>query len=252
MAEQGAYIRDVHSLEELNNMIEYSGEAMANIEENVSSYINGVKDVLDKQLEFIREQLDKALEKLHEAEEDLCDCEASQTEDEDGNITPSCNMERWAVQAARREVDEWQKKYDKGKSIVEECQREIDDYNYSGGILEPPGGHCLIQNMRNNQTPNASQQLRDCIDKLKDILTTDVGGDPDFFETDSCITNPDDRPLSKDERFDMFRYNIQGIKNEQAMGEVKDANRAMRCPNCGRPLPLCTCHNLHGDVHIYK
>ena len=252
MAEQGAYIRDVHSLEELNNMIEYSGEAMANIEENVSGYINGVKDVLDKQLQFIQEQLDKAKERLREAEEELSDCEASQTEDEDGHVTPSCNMERWAVQAAREEVAEWQEKYNEGKDIVSECQREIDDYNFPGGILDPPGGHYLIQNMRDNQTPKASQQLRDCIEKLQDILTTDVGGESNSDEAGFSPQNPEDRPLSEDERFDKFRNNIQGVKNEQAMGEVRDANRAMRCPNCGRPIPLCTCHNLHGDVHIYK
>lgn len=253
MAEEGAYIRDVHSLEELNNMIEYSGEAMANIEENVSNYIDGVKDVLEKQLNIIRERLEEVKEKLREAEEALSSCEATQEYDEDcGEYKPSCNWERSTVQSAREEVDEWRRKYEEGKRIVSECQSEIDDYNFPGSFLYPPGGHHLILNMRDNQTPKASQQLRDCIDKLQDILNTDVGGESTDFYDNMYIANPEDRPLSADDRLNAFRDNIQGIKREQAMGEVQTANRAMRCPKCGRPIPLCICNNLHGDVHLYK
>lgn len=253
MSEQGAYIRDVGSLEQLNNTIEYSGEAMANIEENVSNYINGVKDVLERQLEIIKEKLEEAEERLREAEEDLSSCEASQEYDEEsGELRPSCSWERSAVQSAREEVEEWKKKYEEGKNIVSECQNEIDDYNFPGSFINPPGGHYLILNMRDNQTPKASQQLRDCIDKLQDILNSDVGGVAEHSDVETSIANPEDRPRSKDERLNAFRDNIQGIKREQANCEVKDANRAMRCPNCGRPIPLCICNNLHGDVHLYQ
>jgi chromosome segregation ATPase len=251
MAEQGAHIRDVHSLEELNNMIEYTGEAMANIEENVSNYIDGVKEVLDKQLEFIQQKLEEAEEKLSEAEEALSSCEASQEYDEEsGEYRPSCSSEERAVESARKEVEEWKKKYDEGKSIVDECRTEIDDYNAPAGFIQPPGGHYLIKYMREQQTPKASQQLRDCIEKLYDILQCDVGGDPgaalDWQPKDQ------DKPLTEDERFEAFKKNVQGIKKEQAANEVGDANRAMRCPFCGRPIPLCTCNNLHADVHLYQ
>lgn len=255
--EDGVNIRDVHSLEEMNNMIAFSGEAMANIEENVSNYIDGVKEVLDQQLEIIREKLDEAKERLQEAEDDLSDCEASQTEDEDGNITPSCNMERWAVQRARTEVDKWQKKYDKGKEIVDECQQEIDDYNFPGSFLYPPGGHYLIENMSQNQTPKIGEQLQEYIGEAYEVLQQDVGGDPAAAQE---ITNPnvkeEDVPLSQNERLAKFRANIQGQKEEQAAEaaryDIKDANRAMRCPSCGRPLQLCICRNLHANAVIYE
>ena len=255
--EQGVNIRDVHSLEEMNNVIAFTGEAMANIEENVSNYIDGVLDVLEQQLEIIREKLDEAEDRLRDAEEDLSDCEASQTEDEDGNVTPSCTMERWAVQAARREVEKWQRKYDQGKAIVDECRQEIDDYNSPGGFLYPPGGHCLIGNMAQNQTPKIGEQLQEYIGEAYEVLQQDVGGDPSAVQE---VSNPyrkeEDQPLSQDERLAKFRANIRGQKEEQAIDsaryEIKDANRAMRCPTCGRPLQLCVCRNIHADARIYE
>lgn len=251
MADIGAKIRNIRSLEKLNNMIEYSGEAMATIEENVSNYINGVKEVLEKQLEIIREKLEEAEERLSEAEDALADCEASQSYDEEsGEYTPSCSCEAREVESARQEVEEWRKKYEEGQRIVRECQQEIDDYNYPGSPLCPPGGHYLILNMRDNQTPKASQLLRNCIDKLRDILQQDVGGDPSAIM--DYVPEDQNKPLSEEERKIAFEKNIQDIKDKQSAFDVKDANRVMRCPECGRPLPLCICRNLHADVNLYQ
>lgn len=258
MAEEGIYIRDVRSLEELNNIIAFTGEAMANIEENVSKYIDGVKDVLDKQLDIILEKLEEAQERLSEAQDALSACEASQTYDKDsGEYTPSCSCESHAVEAARREVDKWQKRYDEGKGIVDECKGEIVDYNTPGGFFTPPGGHYLIDNMCHKQTPEATSQLQDFIADVYDYKQHDVGGELGAVEE---ITNPaareEDSPMSEDERFAAFKDNIQGVKDEQeSMSnnyDIKDANRAMCCPNCGMPLQLCTCRNLHVDVNLYQ
>lgn len=251
MDEHGAHIRNVHSLEELNNMIEYTGEAMSNIDENVRNYIDGVKDVLDKQLDYIKEKLEEAEANLSEAEDALSSCEASQEYDEEsGEYRPSCSCEENAVEIARKEVEEWQEKKQKGESILNECETEISDYNSPGSILYPPGGHYLILNMRENQTPSASQQLRNCIDALYEILSCDVGGDPDAAT--NWQPNEENRPLSEQEREEVFKKNIQGIKDEQAKLDLKDANRAMRCPDCGRPSQLCICRNLHADVNLYE
>ena len=252
MAENGTYIRDIQSLEQLNNMIEYSGEAMANIEENVSGYINGVRDVLEKQLEVLQERLENAEKRLQTAEEDLSACEASQEYDEDSNeYRPSCRCEASAVAVARKEVEICRRNYEAGERVLSECKNEIDDYNKPCGILTPPGGHCLIKNMREYQAPKASEQLRELISKLQDVLNTDVGGGQDNSH-DNWKPSEEDKPLTQNKRLEIFRNNVQQIKDEQVNGHLKDANRAMRCPNCFRPIPLCVCRNLHGDVHIYK
>lgn len=258
MSEEGVFIRDVHSLEELNNIIAFTGESMANIEENVSNYIDGVQEVLEKQLEVIGKKLDEAKEWLSEAEEALSSCEASQEYDEEsGELRPSCSWEQHAVDAAQEEVNEWQRKYDEGRRIVGECKGEIDDYNDSGGLITPPGGHYLILNMCERQTPMATEQLQEYIGEVYEYKEQDVGGDPEAVtEMANPAAREEDQPMTEDERFDAFKKNVQGIKDEQESESysyrIKDANRAMRCPCCGLPIQLCTCRNLHADVNLYQ
>ena len=167
MAKQGAYISDVHLLEQLNDQIKNSGEAMANINQNVISHLNGVRDNLERQLDYIQTRLSEAEANLSSAESALNACYASQMCNEFGELTPSCSWEESAVDTARSEVEIWRSKYNQGQQIVGECQREISDYQ--------SGGNALIQTMSNQQTPKANQILRDCIGKLEDILHSDVG-----------------------------------------------------------------------------
>ena len=254
---EGAYIRDIHSLEELNNMICFTGESMANIEENVSNYLNGVKEVLDQQLEMIREKLEEAKEWLSEAQDALSSCEASQSYDEEtGEYCPSCSSEEREVERAQREVEEWQKKYDEGKKIVDECQGELDDYYYPGSPLSPPGGHHLIRIMSERQTPKATQQLQDYIADVYEYKQHDVGGEPDSTIDSNPFIKEDDVPLTEDDKSIEFKNNIQNIKDEQEAdsyrNDIKDANRVMRCPSCGRPPQLCICQNRHVDVNLYQ
>lgn len=258
MENDGVHIRDINSLEELNNMIEYSGEALANIEENVSNYIDGVQDVLIQQLSIIQEKLDEAKERLSDAEDALSSCLSSQEYDEESHTYhPSCSWQESAVQRARKEVDEWQRKYDAASRIVSECESEISEYNEPGGVITPPGGHYLIVDMRERQLVWATEQLRDYIDKAKEALNLDLGGDS---SSGDVITNPyireEDLPRSEDDKRAAFINAVNGVREEQRdfseYRDFKNANRAMRCPRCGKPLALCTCNNLHADVHLYK
>lgn len=162
MTRQGAYIRDVHSLEQLKDRIGHSGEAMSNIDANVSNYLNSVRDTLESQLDIIQTRLAEAEANLSIAESALSTCQASQMCNEFGELVPSCTNEECAVEAARVEVEKWRKRYEQGKQIFGECQQEISDYS--------SGGHALIINMCNQQTSRACQLLCGCIDKLQDIL----------------------------------------------------------------------------------
>lgn len=166
MAKQGAYIRDVHSLEQLNERIVSSGEAMLNIDADVSNYLNGVRDTLEGQLDSIQMRLEEAEARLNSAENALSVCYASQICNEFGELSPSCSMEESDVESARSEVEKWRMRYEQGQQILGECQQEISSY-FSGG-------HALIINMSKQQTQRACQLLRDCIDKLHDILGLDV------------------------------------------------------------------------------
>lgn len=169
MTKLGTHISDVILLENLNEQIRSSGEAMSNIDQNVSNYLNGVRESLENQLNILKEKLDEAQQRLSASENALSCCKASQVCDPmTGMLVPDCTCEENAVESDRMDVEKYKDKYEKGERIIEECVREIGEYSGSGG------GHSLIHTMCSQQTPKASQLLRDCIDKLQDILNSNM------------------------------------------------------------------------------
>lgn len=208
MANQGAHIRDIHSLEELDEVIKQTGEKMANIEQEVSNYLYSVKEDLDEQLDFLREKMEEAEAKWEEAKAALSQCHASQVYvPEMGGYVPTCISEEVEERSAREEAKKWREKFQKGQQIVRDCQQEISNYNSSDG------GHGLIMNMVNNQTPKASENLRNCINKLQDILATDfhsLQSNLDVTFNGGAYTSP--KSQFGDGRLDAFRNNIQKKK----------------------------------------
>ena len=234
MTISGAYIQDIHLLEQLNNRFECSASTMANIDEGVVNYVNDVRNKLQEQLDYIQDMLQESELQLSEAESSRDSCVASQQIDpETGILSPSCEWAESAVRTAQMEVDKWKSKYEQGKRILEECQREIGEYNGYGG------GHSLIQNMCGKLTPNISQILHDCIERLQDILGLNVVVTADI---ETCnISNEQNQSLSKDAP----NHAYNGISEKTAVGDGNRANRAVQCPNCKRPAPLCVCKTLH-------
>lgn len=175
MTKSGAHISDVLLLENLDKRILDSGKAMANISQNVNNYLNNVRDTLERQLEVIQNRLQEAEQKLSQAENALIVCHSSQVVDPlTGAVVPSCACEESAVESARTEVEMWRSKYEQGQRIFDECQREIGEYN------GPGGGNSLVLTMNDQQTPKASQFLRDCINKLQDVLSSNMSVNTDL------------------------------------------------------------------------
>lgn len=253
MSSGDVFVRDPSSLADLNNTMEYVADSLLKIEESVDSYLEGVQEVLKKQQEMIKQKLEEAKEKLSEAEEALSSCEASQTKDEDGNYTPSCDSEQCAVEAARAEVQEWEEKYKKACDIVEEVKKEIDLYHQPSEATAPPGGQCYIKYLAGEHTDKATQGLRQCIENIEDYMSADANNGKELGER---IANPhqkeDDLPLSEEEKAARFEemsgYNIK--KQGESPDKIADANRVMKCPSCGRPMALCICGNKRSDMVI--
>ncbi|MBQ7280653.1 MAG: hypothetical protein IJR13_08035 [Bacteroidales bacterium] len=234
MTNSGAYISDVHLLEELNNVIVSSSESMSNIDANVGSYINGVKESLCRQLDFIQTKLTEAENALSDAETNLNMCQSAQAlASAMGTVGPSCAMEECAVQTARAEVEKWRMRYEQGQQIVGECEREIAEYN------GPAGGHALIRTLCEQQTPDASRYLNVCIERLNDILATDMGSNVGMI--DGGIEKRQIHPTADNNHSDTSRITF-GPTVADANGDSKQLEC---CPNCGRPLLLCTCMNDH-------
>lgn len=249
------FVRDPSSLAELNNTMEYVADSLLKIEESVDSYLEGVKTVLEEQKDTIKEKLEEAEERLSEAEADLSSCEASQEwDEEDGCYRPSCKSEQRAVESARSEVEKWQKKYDEACRIVSEANREIENYRFTGGVFTPPGGKCFIQYLAGPHTDKATEALRGCIDIIGEYQEAPANdGEPQVGEV---VENPnkteDDRALTDEEKQRRLEDLSGNIIKKQAenSGNIADANRVMKCPDCGRPKALCVCGNVRKDMKM--
>lgn len=166
MAVSSPHISDVHILELLNEKLKYSSEAMSEIDNNVIQHIYSVRDALGRQLHHIRMKLDEAEARLDQAERAESACHARQHRNQDGDLVPSCSFEESAAAAALKEVKRWRGKKSAATRVFEECQQEIASY-----LSE---GHQFIRNMCEQKTSKASQSLCDCIEKLQEILKSDV------------------------------------------------------------------------------
>jgi hypothetical protein len=96
MVKSGVYIRDVYSLNHLNDIINSSGEEMEIIDRDVNVYLKNVRATLKRQLRCIKECLDEA---------------------EDNS----------------RGVAKWRRRYREAIIIFNKCQQEIEDYQGFGG-----------------------------------------------------------------------------------------------------------------------
>lgn len=186
MAKSGVFIRDVLLLEKLDERIGDSGKAMANIEQNVCQYLQEVREELERQLDILHQKFQEAEQKLDDAENALNSCRSSQIlEPTTGTFVPSCDWAEDAVESARSSVEKWRTRYEQGQKIFEECQCEIEEYKGQGG------GHSLIHTMSEEQAHKVSQLLRGCMDKLQDVLNSNivvsdnVGADAAPMESDT-------------------------------------------------------------------
>ena len=248
------FVRDPSSLVDLNNTMEYVADSLLKIEESVDSYLDGVQTVLEEQRDAIKERLEEAEERLSEAESDLSSCEASQTLDEDGDYTPSCSSEQRAVESARREVEKWQRKYDEACRIVDAVKHEVDNYRFTGGILTPPGGKCFIQYLAGEHTDKATESLRKCLDIVNEYQNAPANNGESLIG--NIIVNPnktdDDCPLTDNEKEQRFADLLGNVIDRQAQNAqyLANANRVMKCPDCGRAKALCVCGNKRKDMII--
>ncbi|MCM1177772.1 MAG: hypothetical protein NC308_05965 [Clostridium sp.] len=253
MSESKAYIRDLQSLAELNNALEYGSDSILKILESVNGYLQGVKDVLKGQLEALENQHCEAQERLAEAEQELSDCEASQSWDEEEHeYSPSCSLEARCAISAREREQECRRKVEAAKAIFDECEYEISRYKMSGGPLTPPGGEKLMENLAKEHTAAAS-------DKIEEILQ--IAGEyrqHKMSAGSSCLCpSPSEpvsvhceteRPLSVEARKERHMNALEKVIERQhaencGYDRIADANKVIKCPGCDRPLVACVCKN---------
>ena len=263
MSEPSAHIRDHQSLIELNNTLEYSADSILKILEQVDAYLKGVIEALKQQMKVLEEELRAAEKALEEAEKAHNSCLASQRwveeyEDEDGNThggyyTPSCNSEASEVERCREERDRCQEKYEKAKRICDDCEYEIEQYKYPGGIfyIPPPGGEKTMEDLAKEHTDKATSKMRDILAVVEKYLRYNMSTKASCFSTtptDIDVANGSSKTLSPEEKKERFNNAIQKVIERQqnenyGSRQIADANRVIRCPRCGRPPIACICNN---------
>lgn len=251
MNNTGAYIRDHRSLIELNNTLNYSADSILKLLDAVKSYLTGVQNVLTKQVECLANELEAAEQVLAEAEERLRSCEASQEWDEEEHeYYPSCSSESHAVARARDVRDECRRKYDDGCRIKSDCEQEIELYQKDCGMLSPCGGEKLLEYLAVEHTDNAAKKMQEILEATEDLISARATIGNDSKCSDSAVSDNvrpgEDKPLTDEDRKERFKKAIQNVierQHDQNSGDLKiaDANRAMKCPKCGRPILACIC-----------
>jgi len=254
MSEPSAYIRDHQSLIELNNTLEYTADSILNILEQVNSYLQGVKSALEAQMKALQDELRAAEEKLSDAEEALSDCEASQKWNEDaGEYRPSCNWQAGRVRLARDIRDKCQERVNEAEKIVSDCEYEIGQYKYPGGILRmpPPGGELTMEELAKDHTDQATSKMREILEVVEEYLRFSVSSrtyNSGSADTGHECADEQSVQLSSEQKKERFQNAIERVIEKQkdenfGSRQLADANRVMRCPRCGRPPVACICSN---------
>lgn len=264
MGGSNIYIRDHRSLVELNNTLGYSADSILKLLDSVKNYLEGVCKALAQQVEYLASELEEAEQALSEAEDDLRSCEALQEWDEDENeYRPSCNVESRAVTRAREVRDECQRKYDEGCRIKGECDAEIELYQEPGGLITPPGGEKTLEYLAIEHTESATKKMQEILDVIDEYISTPIfiGNPPGNIDTSTVsdsVRPIEDRPLTDEDKEERFKNTVSKVierQQEQNYGDNKiaDANRAMKCPICNRPMAACICgidDRLKGNLQI--
>ena len=257
---------DIDALYSLKGAINKASMDLIDIGKSIDSYLNDTIERLQKTIAYFQERLnvaqrevDKAQDDLYKAESAYDSCLRSQREkkDEDGHIyyVPSCsfqgarvNLCRKAVLQAEKVRDAWKQKVDAAEQIKSDCEREIDRYNFPGGLTHPSGGNGILIYLAKEHSNTASSKLEDTISVVQDIQSFS-------FETGESVTSSVPEIMydmqnteyieevydSKREKFEKGKRRVEELMNEK-YGDTTQPNIYEICPFCNKFRHVnCSC-----------
>ena len=236
------HIRDIQTLYDLHNALEFCAEQSNSIVEGVNSYLDGVLRVLVAQKELLHKRLEEAKEQVRKAEDALYSCETLQEWDEEKKeYIPDCSSEASVLREEREVEAECEAVYMEAERIYGACEKEISEYHEKGGLISPPGGEWTIRSLAEEKTEQAVKRLDEIIEQLKAILNVPMGGQASL--NNSNQQDFKDGPLSDEEKAKRFKNAAEKLNSEIKAGNenIPGSNRVMACPECHRPLIACTC-----------
>lgn len=217
-------IHDTESLDDLQSVLEYTGDTVLKIESSIQDYLCGVVEVMERQEQLIYECYQKAIDAYD-------DCLDSQEYDEESReYYPSCRYEA-------SEKDAWERKYDRAKQLVYECKDIRDGWNYyspcsyGGSHALNTEGKCTIEDATEKLA-----KIRVLVAKILAVRFSGKGGQPVASSRDEhvqkvALQDANDR-VQREQRKDSEFFDVQ------------KSTRVMKCKRCGRPFALCVCYGL--------
>lgn len=252
MSDTEVKILDYKTLIELNETLDYTADSILHLKEGVNGYLDFILDQMQGQVDELERMMDEAKQRLDEAEEELSSCEASQEYDEEDKCwRPSCNSEKSAVNAARREYDECRDKYERAKDILSDVKREIEKYHQRPTFIEPGGGEYTLEYLAKDHTDAATQKMDKIIEVVEEYLASKASLTGESVSV-SAIHDEAVEALNEEkknpsgEKAEKFRAATEQVREQMAhdMPTNVSSNVVAVCPGCHRPFPLCVCQRL--------
>lgn len=252
MSDTEIKILDYKTLIQLNENLDYTADSLLRVIDAVNQYFDFVLDQIRCQVDEIETSMNEAKERLDEAEEDLSSCEASQEYDEEDRCwRPSCDCEKAAVYAARREYEEWQEKYNKAKDILSDVEREIEKYHQRPGIIIPGGGESTLEYLAKEHTDASTKKLDEIIQVVEEYLASRAslaGGNKSVSDVheEALEALEEEKKSTNSEKAEKFRAAADEVRERMVhdMPTNAPSNEVVICSGCHRPIPLCICQRV--------
>ena len=222
---------------------------------DIERELNDILQMMRDKLQVLWEEKERAKQQLERAEAARRRCEASQRYDEeDHSYHPSCDLERSAERMAQARYDTACKRYEAADRIYKEVEYEVSNYLKPFGVILKGGAADYLRKEGSN-LDEADDKMGAILNMVEQILGSKMspnGSDTSPSEVNSRLTQEAKEKKDKfidatrevtikieeQEKDDVYDVDVNDEKKRQEA--INEFNR-MKCPYCGRPLPICIC-----------
>lgn len=269
MSNSKACILDHNSLGELSNAFEYSADSVLKIQKAVEGYLNGVIEVMERQLEVIAQKHEEAKERLasaREAMESAREHLKGSMSDVDSFASAVASVAYGAVSAtalgatgvlvaaakadcemAQRNCDKWEKNYETAKEVVSECKTYKSDWEHRDAFSF--GGDFYLEMLGRQHTDHATEKLRKILGLVEKYSDVSISShENQRINHVEALDKYEKREIIRDSETKVSREQIDEMNYHGAT----NATRVVKCNQCKRPLSICICRSTRSNIELIE
>ncbi|MBP5515963.1 MAG: hypothetical protein J6X86_03340 [Bacteroidales bacterium] len=257
MAGSRVVVRNPHSLDELQEALHFVSDSILKTVAHASEYFDSMVDAMKQQLDVLEEQIKAAREELDRAESDYNDCLSSREYDDDDNSChQSCDSEENCVNKCKEACEDLNKRMERAKNVLHECEHELEEYRKTPGILTPWGGEKMMEYLAKGHTDKACQkldQIKECVTKyiaspssIQGVIERNAeqmqeyeAGLKEIEEIEAANVDQ-----TQNDKVAAFEEASEYIRRQQSGMGFNSADAVAVCPGCGRPVNVCICQHI--------